>query len=595
MIPIGASPKASAEAPGRRSGRLLAAGYLGLLLVQASIAPLQEPDEGRTASIAWEMLSSGDWITPRLNGIGYYEKPPLFFWSEAATMAVLGRVAFSVRLPSVLASFLSVLLVARWGRRLGRPGSGILAGVILASLILFALLARVAIVDPLLMLAITAALYCADRLLLDGESARPPSRRHRLGFWAALALAAVTKGPIGVILPLGSVVAFSLTVRNWKGLGSLFLPDGIALFTLIALPWFVLVSRRNPDYAAEFFLGQNLDRLVQGSRFNRDRPFWYYVPVFLVGFLPWSLLLPGILKSTREAWKNRTLEESRRRLYLAWAVVWPFLVLSFAHSKLLHYLLPLCPPFALLAADRLLSEWAGSEGSPLRAQLFRVRLLGFGGVVLAVALVLLVLAILAPETIARLLGFDPAVAGYESDLAKIRRFRTPLAGAALILLPIGASALGAVVLLSRKRPAAALLSLAGALVGGIVGVQFLIEPMGPAISARALAAKTARYLGQDTPVVLYRRYLRGMTFYLEKRVLLSDAPYNEFGHEVPPDDPFSLAGHPERLREFLERSPSAVFVLDGPSRLPELEGYSGRSFKVLDQEGEFLIVQSIRR
>jgi 4-amino-4-deoxy-L-arabinose transferase-like glycosyltransferase len=595
MTSLGTRPEAGAPGPSRRAGFLLAAGYLALLLVQASITPLQEPDEGRTASIAWEMLSGGDWVTPRLNGIRYYEKPPLFFWSAAATMAVLGRVALSVRIPSVLASFLCVLLVARWGRRRGSPGAGILAGIVLASIMLFALLARVAIVDPILTLAITASLYCADRLVVDPEAAPTPARRHRLGFWAALAVAAVTKGPVGVLLPLASVFVFCLTVRDWRGLGSLLWPEGIALFTLIAAPWFVVMSRRNPDYAAAFFLGENLDRLLEGSRYNRDKPFWYYLPVFAIGFLPWSLLLPDILESVREAWRNRSLPESRRRLFLAWAVALPFLMLSFAHSKLQHYLLPLCPAFALLAAELLRTAWARTEGSPARATFCRVRLLGFGTAIAAFALAALVLATLRPEFIARRLGFESTAPGYDSDLGKVRRFQKPLSGAAMALVGLGASAFGAAALVRRDRASEALLLLAAGLLGAVLTAQFLIEPMGPLISARTLAAKTARHLSEDSPVVLYRRYLRGMTFYLRRRVLLWDPPFNEFGHEVSPSEPFSLAGRPERLPALLEQSPAAVFVIDGPQRLLELENYAARPFEVLDHEGEFLIVRACRR
>jgi 4-amino-4-deoxy-L-arabinose transferase-like glycosyltransferase len=595
MTSLGTAMQAGAATPPRRAARLLAAGYFALLLLQASIAPLQEPDEGRSASIAWEMMARGDWLTPRLNGICYYEKPPLFFWCAAAAMAVLGPVELAPRIPSVLASFLTVLVVAHWGRSFGRPGAGGLAGAALASMLLFALIARVALVDPLLTLAIAASLYCADRFLLDRPPAEATPGRYRLGFWGALALAVLAKGPVGIVIPLASVAVFSLATRDWRSLGSLLRPDGILLFAVIAAPWFVAMSRRNPDYPAEFLLGQNLDRFIEGSRFNRDKPFWYYLPVLLIGFLPWSLLLPGIVADVREAWKDRRGPESRRRLFLASAVLVPFLLLSIAHSKLLHYLLPICPPFALLAAETLTRAWARKEDSAVRAAFCRPQLLSFGALIAAFALVLCVPAALAPEVIARRLGFEPAAPGYDSDLAKIRRFRTPLSGAALILGGVGASAFGAAALLRRHRAPAALLVLTAALLGAVTLVQFLVEPMGPVISARALAEKTARHLAGDTPVVLYRRHLRGMTFYLRRRIVLFDAPYNEFGHDVSESDPYSFAGRPEALGAFLERNPAAVFVAEGPQRLRELEGYTARSFEVLDRESEFLIVRARRR
>lgn len=591
---IGMPREVGARGQGRRASILLGSGLFMILLLQALIAPLQEPDEGRSATIAWEMTSSGDWLTPRLNGIRYYEKPPLFFWSAAAAMAVLGPCEFAARIPSVMASFLTVLLVAQWGRRLGRPGSELLAGAALSSVLLFALMARVAFVDPLLTLAITASLYCADRFLLDRSAGPTSSGRYRLGFWGALALAALVKGPVGIVLPLASVGAYCLATKDWRSLRSLLRPDGLALLVLITAPWFVAMSLRSPAYPLEFLLGQNLDRFVAGSRFNRDRPFWYYLPVLLVGFLPWTFLLPGIVTQVREAWRDRTRRESGHRLFLASAALVPFLVLSIAHSKLPHYLLPICPPFALLVADTLTAQWSRSEDPALRAGFCRPQLLIFGTLILAFALVLVILAALSPEVIARHLGFEPTAPGYDSDMAKIRRFRTPLTGTALILAGLGGSAFGAAALVRRNRAPAAVLTVVAAQLLGVLAAQFLIEPMGPVISARALAAKTARHLGEDTPVVLYRRYLRGMTFYLRRRVVLFDALYNEFGHEVPDGDPYTLAGRPEALEAFLDRHPAAVFVVESPLRLRELEGYTASMFETLDREGEFLVVQARR-
>src|SRR5581483_7519202 len=127
-----------------------------------------------------------------------------------------GPRVLSVRLPSVFASFLTVLLAARWGRRLKRPGGDLLVGEVLASMTLFALLARVALVDPLLMLAVTGALTCADHFLLDRDPAGRGPRFWRLGFWGALAVAALAKGPVGIVLPLASVGGYALMTGEWK-------------------------------------------------------------------------------------------------------------------------------------------------------------------------------------------------------------------------------------------------------------------------------------------------------------------------------------------------------------------------------------------
>src|SRR5436190_5369156 len=518
--------------PTRRAKVLLAIGYFGILLAQASVAPLQEPDEGRYASIAWEMVSSGDWITPHLNGIRYYEKPPMFFWFAGGALAALGTSDLSVRIPSVVASFLTVLLVAHWGRRIRGPRTGLLGAAVLATMILFALLARAAIVDPLLTLAVAGALYCGDRFFLDRDSPNAAPGKWRLGFWGALAVAALVKGPVGVVLPLASVGVFALVIKDWRGLRSLLRPDGLALFLALTAPWYAAMSSRNPDYLAEFLLGQNLDRFVDGERFNRDKPFWFYLPVLLVGPLPWSFFLPRLATEVREAWSDRTLPASRRRLYLACAVAVPFLILSFAHSKLLHYVLPLCPPLALLLAETLSRRWKPRPHPARAASTGFVHFLVFGIAVLAFALVALALAAMTPESIAPRLGFEPGSHGHEVDVARIRKFQSPLRGTAAALGVMGVSALGAAAMARRGRPMTAVAVLAGAILGAVFGVQFLIAPMGPTISASALSSKAARYVTADTPVILYRRYLRGMTFYLKRPVLLWDALYNEFGHEV---------------------------------------------------------------
>jgi 4-amino-4-deoxy-L-arabinose transferase-like glycosyltransferase len=576
----------------RRMHAALTLGFFALLIAQASIAPLQETDEGRSAAIAWETLHSGDWVTPHLNGIRYYEKPPLYFWLVAAAMGVVGQTDLAVRLPSLLASFLTVLLVARWGTRMRGPRTGLLAASILASMFLFAFMARVAQVDPLLTLCITFSLYSADRFLLEPDRAA----RWTFGFWGALGLATLVKGPVGIVLPLAPLIVFLLWTRDWTGLGSLFRPSGLVLFLLICCPWYIAMSRRNPDYLAEFLLGQNLDRLIEGSRFNRDKPFWYYLPVLLLGFLPWSFYFLQASKRIREAFRNRARPESRRTLFLASAVLLPFLILSFAHSKLTHYILPLCPLGALLLAEALSLEWERPRdaGTPGRFGAGHLRI--FGALLIAFAALALVPVGMDPEILSKRLGFEAIGPGHEMDLVRIRIYQTPLPGAAAILCALGISAIWAGGRIRRDRPQTAVLGLTAAVLLGIVGAQFLVAPMGPAMSSRALAGKTARHLTGDAPVVLYRRHLRGLTYYLKKPVILWEVLYNEFGHEVGTEEaaPVTVGGRIEALIQLLKQRPETLLIVESSWRLQDLRTFSSMEFDELDREGDFLIVR-VRR
>lgn len=572
-----------------RAKWILLLAYLAILAAGACVPPLQEPDEARCASISWEMHRSGDWITPHLNSVRYYEKPPLFFWLEAMVLGLFGPSNLAFRIPSLLASFLTVMLVVHWGKRLGGARAGLLAGAIQASMLLFSLIARVALVDPLLTLCIAASLYCAFRFLEVPD----PSSGWPYGFWSALAAAALVKGPVGIVLPLAALVSFQLWSRDSKGWRMLLHPGGLASFFVITMPWYASMTLRNPGYLREFLLGQNLDRLVEGSRFNRNKPIWYYVPVLLVGLIPWTLFLPHLFRNVVRAYKDRTLEGGRWRVFLATAVLVPFVILSLAHSKLPHYLLPLTPPLSLLLGEVLRAEWErpALPGEQGRSGVFPLVLLG--AMLVVVALLGLLPIGKDAESISRRLRMESQGMGHETDLIRIRTYQMPLPGAVAIAGVMGVFCLGAAWMVRRNRPWPAALGLSAAFCLGAFGAQFLVASMGPSITSQALAQKVARNLKEATPVVLYRRYLRGLTYYLGRPVVLWETLYSEFGHELSPEESarVSLEGKTEVLTSFLARHPDSIVIVESPMRLQELETVTRRTFDELDQEREFFIVR----
>jgi 4-amino-4-deoxy-L-arabinose transferase-like glycosyltransferase len=572
-----------------RAKWIVALAYLALQVAGACVPPLQEPDEARCASISWEMLQSGDWLTPHLNSIKYYEKPPLFFWLETMGLGLVGPSNLAFRLPSILASFLTVMLVYHWGLRMRGSRAGLLAAAIQASMLLFSMMARAALVDPLLTFCTTFSLYCAFRFLETPEW----RSRWSYAFWAALAAAALVKGPVGIVLPAAALAAFLLWNRDSRGWRILFHPGGILLFGILATPWYAVMTLRNPGYLTEFLLSQNLDRLVEGSRFNRNKPLWFYLPVLLTGLIPWTMFIPGLVPQAARAFKDRTLPEGRPTVFLVLAVLVPLAILSVAHSKLPHYLLPLTPPFSLLLADVLCQEWARVPLSANQARCGTYQFSILGVFLILFALMALVLSGMDAESICRQMGFDSQGLGHETDLIRIRTYQSPLPGAAAIAGITGILSLGAGWTVKRGRPWTATMGLSAALLLGAFSAQFLIASMGPSITSQVLATKVARHVTGDTPVLLYRRYLRGLTFYLRRPVIQWEALYNEFGHEISEADASraSLGGKTEVLNSFLDRHPDSIVVVDSPMRLEELKAVTCRRFDELEREGEFFLVR----
>lgn len=308
--------------------------------------PLLEPDEGRNAEVAREMLSLHDWITPHYDTLPYLDKPAVFFWLVAGSFRVLGLSETAARLPSALAALGTVLLIWLLARRMFNERSGWFAGIIFATSPLVMVFARVVIFDMLLtfLVAVTLAAFWLSR------SSDRPRRGLDCLMFAAAGLATITKGPVGFILPLLTILVYAALQRRFSEMKRLAWPPGILLFLAVSLPWFVAVSIRNPDFPRYAFWNESVLRFTTGHA-HRGGSFFYYIPVFLVGFLPWSfpLLFAGI--NHIRGWKRlREANAAPRAFLLAWALV-TFVFFSLSHSKLPAYFLPAVPALALLLAD----------------------------------------------------------------------------------------------------------------------------------------------------------------------------------------------------------------------------------------------------
>ena len=336
-----------------------------LLVFEPGRVPLFEPDEGRYGEIPREMLATGDWVTPRLDGVLYFEKPPLYYWSVAASMALLGPTELAVRLPGKLSAAGMVLLAAAFARRRWGTRAGLLSGLVLASSLLVVALARIAIIDPMVSLALSGAAFAFAAFAeadADGDAAR--ARRALYGFHVACAAAVLLKGLIGVVLPGGAVVFWTLLTGRWRTLARVFAPGPILVFLALAVPWHVAMARRHPDFLQFYFVHEHFERFAT-TEHHREGPIVYFVPVLLAGFLPWTAFLgrlgetwPGL---SRAGWKARGTE----------GLLWMFSGLVFAffsvsRSKLIPYVLPIWPALAVLLALGI--ERARARGASFRGE-----------------------------------------------------------------------------------------------------------------------------------------------------------------------------------------------------------------------------------
>ncbi len=305
---------------------------------------LQHPDEGRYAEIAREMAASGDWVTPRLNDLKYFEKPPLQYWLGALAFDAFGVHDWSARLPTAIAGLLTVVAVGVTGGWLAGGTVGAYAALVLLGCLWPAGLAHLLSLDALLTFGMTLAL-CAFLLAQRDGSPRRAVRTAMLVCYAALAGATLTKGLVAPLVAGATLVLYTLVTRDVGPWRRLHLVPGIALFLVIAAPWFVIVSARNPEFARFFFIHEHFQRFLTETH-NRSGGWWYFIPWFVLGLMPWILVwLVALPRSIRDAPRNAN-GFAWTRFCLVWAA---FVIVFFSASgsKLPSYILPMYPALAL--------------------------------------------------------------------------------------------------------------------------------------------------------------------------------------------------------------------------------------------------------
>lgn len=454
---------------------------------------LWDPDEGRYAEMAREILALHDWVTPHLNYIPYLEKPMLFMWLNAMSFAVFGATEWAARLVPFLcalagAAVTGLMAFRLWGRR-----AGLLTSLCLMTSLEYVVLSSVVDINMTLTLFITAAMVF---FWLGHMEKRP---WHLLLAWASLGLACLTKGPVGVVLPVGAVGLYILLTRQFSLIRESKPIRGTGLFLAIVLPWFVLVSLRNPEFFSYFFIDQNIARYSVSSEHNK--PFFYFVLVVLGGALPWTFMLPEVV---------RKLTGRRMPREILYILLWFFVILLFfmpSQSKLATYVLPCFPPLALLLGY-------ACKDAPERGG---VALFCAGALWLCLGVGLALFPTLASH------GIINAPSPRTAPLMGIAH----AAGAILIPGTLAAMWIG------RRYDRAAGYALLG------ISVMILFTVFTPGWDDQ----RSTRSLVQDLPpeanLCAYKRYYQSSGFYAKRQVLLVDA-----AGELK----FGIRNHPDKAR-----------------------------------------------
>lgn len=312
------------------------------------------PDEPRYAWIARSMAESGDWVTPRLYGRPWFEKPALYYWEAAASFKIFGVNEAAARLPSAVNALLATLAMGWLALRLygGETARWLL--LLLPSTVGMTGFSHAASTDMPFSGTLTVAMVAAAAAigLRGGKNESPPGRGVALAvFGAFLGLAVLAKGPAAIILAGGGVLAWAAIAKRWRDALRFFHPLSAGPFLAVALPWYVLCARRNPDFFHVFIVEHNFERFLT-PEFQHIQPFWYYVPIVVLALLPWAPILIATLNDGITAYRGRTWRESPQLFLVCWAL-FTIVFFSVSKSKLPGYILPAIPPAMLIVARTL--------------------------------------------------------------------------------------------------------------------------------------------------------------------------------------------------------------------------------------------------
>jgi len=534
------TPAIAPTAPPRPAYVRIVLAICALLLFFGGLGafPLLEPDEGRYAEIPREMLAVRDFVTPRLNGVLYFEKPPLYYWLNAAALSAL-RPEVACRLASAFFGLAGVGLAWVLGFSIGGRRTALFSAVVLGTSPLWLALSRANIIDMTLSFFLSATLVCFW-LAQEREKGAPGERLAWYGMFLAAALATLTKGLIGFVIPGAVIFFYLLFARRWRLLPRVPWIGGIALFLLVAAPWHVLAARRNPDFLWYYFVHEHFLRYTTPEA-NRQEPFWYFAAILALGLLPWSGLLPAAGRLYRRG--AGRLRDRPGLIFLACWAGFVFLFFSASQSKLVPYILPAFPPLAVLIA-------LGMEEKEGRSLALRI-----GGALGALVLTGL------------------AAAFVWASLGKVERFASVFTPSLFVFaLPALGAGLLATALWARQG--ARRLWVLAAVPALIFGCLWALGPrVSRRLSNREIARVLASRLQPGDEVFAYRCYPQTVPVYIRREIgVVAFVGELDFGSErLPPAERARRFPNPEGFRSLWSSGRTVYMVLERVD-LPKLAG-----------------------
>jgi 4-amino-4-deoxy-L-arabinose transferase-like glycosyltransferase len=486
-----------------------------LFLVALGSAGLSDPDEGRNAEVAREMLASGDWVTPHINDARYLDKPPVFFWVAALSFRLFGVNERAARLPSALSAIGALVLVVWFARRHFGDGTARLAGLILAVSPLYLVFGRLVIFDMMLLLCTTTSLVALyEALEIEGHALRGS-----IVMFAAAGVGTITKGPVALVVPLLVAVVWALLRRQPSLLARLHWGKGLLVYLAIVAPWLILVEVRNPGFFRYAVLGENLARMTSNP-YDTARPFHFYFKFILPGLFPWILLCstqgvrlllrrgrteagaPSAGAAQASADAGRHAEARAARFVGVWLAVL-YLFFSLIASKRPSYILPCAVPVAILAA-RLIGRACAAGASKSERDDLSIGAMIAAGACLVGAIVAL-------------------VAGPAMRLTAMGETRhlSPLQLAGIFRLTAAALALSGVAIFLLRRTRRPLLFVA---VATLPFLSFL--PLARTASRQIEEARSSRPLSRflierlrpEDRVICFEEFRPGLNFYLKRPI-----------------------------------------------------------------------------
>ena len=344
----------------------------GLLFYGLGWLPMIGPDEPRYAEVAREMYASGDWITPQLGGLHWFEKPALTYWLSAVGYKLFGVSEFSARIGIALVAALSAWLLYFFGCRLRSASYGYLSASALLSSGLWLGFGRAATFDT--PLAMTMELALLAFYLWEREQQNSSAEKQNNFWWYVccfgLGLAVLAKGLVGIVLPAGIIGLYLLLTRGLISMlkRPVLLLVGAMIFLLTTATWYgPMFARHGREFWHEFFLAHHFQRYLT-NKYQHPQPVWFFLAMALLGCLPWSFHLLGAGRDLIGRWRaftnaEKITNDDRWQLYLwVWALL-PVVFFSFSGSKLPGYILPVFPALALLIGGELEKLFAGKSSA----------------------------------------------------------------------------------------------------------------------------------------------------------------------------------------------------------------------------------------